>query len=330
MGHLPRRRGGGQRRVDEDQLVASPRPQRRPDGGQGHRHVRELVAGQGGGAQGRLRRGHPPGPGRQRQRVHRREHLHRPQGPPDHPADLRLGRPARASPSSRSRPSPATSATGVLRADHPHRPLHRRRGLPDRHGGRGGADPGGRRPAGGRRTSRARSPRSSSRPTSPPSAARSTSTRTGWTMSNDGPTLNDDSFPGRSGPGRSCPLPRQRTRPQPSADPGPARPRRRAGRPRGPSAEGRRPRLRPARPSRRGRRLRHHPAGRLPAGGALADRGRQAAGGRAARPPGGDLHRGRVARGQSEGRGVLRPGPDRALAVHGRPWWPSAPPGGPG
>ena len=31
-------------------------------------------------------------------------------------------------------------ARGVLRADDPHRPLHGRRGVPDRHGGRGGAD----------------------------------------------------------------------------------------------------------------------------------------------------------------------------------------------
>ena len=45
------------------------------------------------------------------------------------------------------------------------------------------------------------SPRSSSRPTSPPCAARSTSTRTGWTMSTDGPTLNDDSPEG--GPART-------------------------------------------------------------------------------------------------------------------------------
>ena len=63
----------------QDQLVAASRPQRRAHGGQGHRHVRQLVAGQGGGPQGRLRRGHPAGPRRQRQRVHRREHLHRPQ-----------------------------------------------------------------------------------------------------------------------------------------------------------------------------------------------------------------------------------------------------------
>ena len=44
------------------------------------------------------------------------------------------------------------------------------------------------------------------------------------------------------------------------------------------------PRLRPARPARGGRRLRHHPARRVAAGGPVADRRRQAAGGRAARP----------------------------------------------
>ena len=37
------------------------------------------------------------------------------------------------------------------RGAHPHRPLHRRRGLPHRDGGRGGPDPRGRRPHGGRR-----------------------------------------------------------------------------------------------------------------------------------------------------------------------------------
>ena len=51
LGHLPRRRGSGQGRVHEDQLVASARPQCGPHRGQGDRHVRELVAGQGGGAE---------------------------------------------------------------------------------------------------------------------------------------------------------------------------------------------------------------------------------------------------------------------------------------
>src|ERR1700736_2781424 len=62
-----------------------------------------------------------------------------------------------------------------------------------------------------------RSPRSSSRHTSPPFAAKSTSTRTGWTMSNDGPTLNDEAHDGGrpqtghahshgSGPSHSHPL----------------------------------------------------------------------------------------------------------------------------
>jgi branched-chain amino acid aminotransferase len=53
----------------------------------------ELVAGQGGGDQGRLRRGHPARSRRQRQRVHRREHLHRPQRPSDHPTHVRFGGP---------------------------------------------------------------------------------------------------------------------------------------------------------------------------------------------------------------------------------------------
>ena len=53
VGHLPGRRGRGQRRDVQDQLVAPPRSQRRPHRGQGHRDVRELLAGQGGGDQGR-------------------------------------------------------------------------------------------------------------------------------------------------------------------------------------------------------------------------------------------------------------------------------------
>ena len=152
LGHLPRRRGRGQRRVVQDQLVAAPRPQRRADGGQGHRHVRQLLAGQGRGAQGRLRRGHPARPQRPGQRVHRREHLHR----------------ARRRASSRRPPPTPARSTGITqdsvetiardlglrgapRAHHPHRPLPRRRGLPHRHRGRGRADPRRRRPPGRRR-----------------------------------------------------------------------------------------------------------------------------------------------------------------------------------
>ena len=75
-----------------------------------------------------------------------REHLHRPQGPADHPADLRLGRAGGHHPAVGRDHRPRPRLRGVLRADHPHRSLHRRRGVPDRDRGRGGADPVGRRP----------------------------------------------------------------------------------------------------------------------------------------------------------------------------------------
>ena len=95
----------------QDQLVAAPRPQRGADGGQGHRHVRQLLAGQGGGAQGRLRRGHPARPQRQRQRVHRARTSS--SCATACSSRRRPPTPARwtASPRTRSRPSPATSAT---------------------------------------------------------------------------------------------------------------------------------------------------------------------------------------------------------------------------
>ena len=299
-----------------------------PDRGQGNRDVRELVAGQGRGAQGRLRRGHPARPRRQGQRVHRREHLHRPKGAADHAAHLRQRGSGGDHPGLGHHHRPRPRLHGGQRTDHPHRSLHRRRGFPDRHGRRSGADPVGGRPPGGQAASPARSPRSCSRPTSPPCGGKSTSTRTGSTMSSDGPTLNDESFRQRPVSTGHSPLPRQRAHPHPPADAGPACPRPGQGGPRG--RDQRRPRLRPARPARGGRRLRHHPAGRLPAGGPLPDRGRQAAGGRATRPPRGHLHRRRVAGGQPQGRGVLRPGPDRALPATGRRWWPSGPPVGPG
>jgi hypothetical protein len=111
VGHLPGRRGRGQRRDVQDQLVAAPRPQRRPDRGQGHRDVRELLAGQGGGDQGRVRRGHPARPQRQRQRVHRREHLHRARRRPHHPADLGRRRAGRHHPELRRDHRPPTSAS---------------------------------------------------------------------------------------------------------------------------------------------------------------------------------------------------------------------------
>ena len=62
-------------------LVDAPRPQHDAAGGQDHRQLRQLVAGQGRGAQGRLRRGDHAEPAGLRQRVHRREHL---RGPPRH------------------------------------------------------------------------------------------------------------------------------------------------------------------------------------------------------------------------------------------------------
>ena len=180
--------------------------------------------------------------------------------------------------------------------------------------------------------SRVRSPRSCSRPTSPPSGARSTSTRTGWTMSSDGPTLNDDSPTGGSHglPVTPTPMGTAASHSHPLTPGQHAHAHgREAGRDGGaPIGSAGHDFDLPVLPDRR-RRLRHHPAGRLPAGGAVAHRGRQAAGGRAARPPRGDLHRGRLAGSQSQGRGVLRPGPHRALAVSARPWWPSARPGGP-
>ena len=65
--------------------------------------------------------------------------------------------------------------------------------------------------------------------------------------------------------------------------------------------------------------LRHDAARRVPAGGPLAHRRRQAPRGRATRPSRRHLHRGRLARRQPQGRGVLRPGPGRAPPVHGHP-----------
>ncbi len=58
VGRVPGRGGGDQGRAHEDLVVAPPRPQHHAAGGQDHRQLRELVAGQGRGPQGRLRRGH--------------------------------------------------------------------------------------------------------------------------------------------------------------------------------------------------------------------------------------------------------------------------------
>jgi hypothetical protein len=257
--------------------VAAPRPQRRPHGGQGHRHVRELLAGQGGGDQGRLRRGHPPRPRRQRQRVHRREHLHRarrrPLTPPTSDAGALDGI---------TQSSVETIATD-LGFEVRHEQIIRTdlyladeafltgtaaevvpiRAVDDRPVGDGKPGPITKR---------------CSRPTSPPCAARSTATRTGSTMSTE-PTTH--AAAGTHG---------AHATPAPAHTP-----------PHG-------PRLRGAGAARVGRHLRHHPARREPAGGAVPHGGRQAPGGRAARPSRRHLHRGRLARRQSQGHRVLRPG----------------------
>ena len=147
VGHLPRRRGRGQRRPAEGQLVAAPRPQRRADRGQGDGHVRQLLAGQGRGAQGRLRRGHPAGPGRPSVSECTGENIFivrdgRLITPPTSDSGALEGITQDSVRDHRPRPR----LRGAPRAAHPHRPLHRRRGLPDRHRGRGRADPRGRRP----------------------------------------------------------------------------------------------------------------------------------------------------------------------------------------
>ena len=57
VGRLPRRRRGHQGRADEDLVVDPPRPQHDAAGVEDDRQLRQLVAGQGRGAEGRLRRG---------------------------------------------------------------------------------------------------------------------------------------------------------------------------------------------------------------------------------------------------------------------------------
>ena len=229
----------------QDQLVAAPRPQRGADGGQGHGDVRELVAGQGRGDQGRLRRGHPARPRRPGQRVHRREHLHRARRRHPDPAHLRRRAPSTASPRTPSRPSPPTSATrcatsSIIRTD-----LYLAdeafltgtaaevvpiRAVDDRPVGHGppGADHQG----------------------DPADLLRHRARRGGPVQ-------------GLAGP---CRL----TRPTSTPTGTPPHPRSRPQRPRA--------RLRPARPARGGRHLRHDPARRQPAGGPLAHRRRQACG----------------------------------------------------
>ena len=111
LGHLPRRRRRGQRHPAEGVVVAAPRPQRRAHRGQGDGHVRELVAGQGRGPEGRLRRGRPAGARRPGVGVHGREHLRRAGRTHRHPADLGVRRPGGHHPGLGDAPSPPTSAT---------------------------------------------------------------------------------------------------------------------------------------------------------------------------------------------------------------------------
>ncbi len=100
VGRLPRVRTPCQQgRAHEDLVVDAPRPQHHAAGVQDHRQLRELLAGQGRGAQGRLRRGDHAQPAGLRQRVHRREHLRRPATACSSP---------RRSPPARSRGSPRT------------------------------------------------------------------------------------------------------------------------------------------------------------------------------------------------------------------------------
>ncbi len=120
VGRLPgRRRRLGQGRAHEDLVVDAPRPQHDAPGVQDHRQLRELVAGQGRGAQGGLRRGHHVEPPGLRQRVHRREHLRRPRRGAHHPARGRrcpgghhpgLGHDHRARPRLRDRASTTSRA----------------------------------------------------------------------------------------------------------------------------------------------------------------------------------------------------------------------------
>ena len=77
VGRVPRRRRGQQGRAHEDLVVDAPRPQHDAAAVEDHRQLRELVAREGRGAEGRLRRGDHAQPRRARVGVHRREHLRR-------------------------------------------------------------------------------------------------------------------------------------------------------------------------------------------------------------------------------------------------------------
>ena len=100
VGRLPRRRRRHQGRAHEDLVVDPPRAQHDAAGVEDDGQLRQLLAGQGRGAQRRLRRGDHAGAERARRRVQRRERVRRPQRHPAHPAAVG-GRARRASPRTR-------------------------------------------------------------------------------------------------------------------------------------------------------------------------------------------------------------------------------------
>ena len=173
-----------------------PRPQLDAAGGQDHGQLRELVAGQGRGAQGGLRRGHHAQPAGVRVSECTGENIF----------VARKGR-FISPPLSSGALEGITQSTvihhrrrprlrGRRRRAGPHRPLHRRGDVRVRHRRRGVGRQLGRRP-------RARLPgpddrAPSARSTAGPCGARSTATRTGSNMpSDDGPAPPAGRRPGR-------------------------------------------------------------------------------------------------------------------------------------
>ena len=100
VGRVPRRRRRVQGRAHEDLVLDAPRPQHDAAAVEDDRQLRELVAREGRGAEGRLRRGDHAQPRRSRVGVHRREHLRGAPRRADHAADRR---PARCRASRRTR-----------------------------------------------------------------------------------------------------------------------------------------------------------------------------------------------------------------------------------
>ena len=101
VGRVPRRRRGVEGRAHEDLELDAPRPQHDAAAVEDDRQLRELVARQGRGAEGRLRRGDHAQPRRPRVGVHRREHLRGAPRRADHAAASRRVR-CRASRRTRS------------------------------------------------------------------------------------------------------------------------------------------------------------------------------------------------------------------------------------